>query len=62
MGVQYTHTIIHLGRTHTKFRLGHYQALEFDGLFRRRPKVQMRIDSFAHPKLRSKFYVMYEMD
>ena len=51
MGVQYTHTIIHLGRTHTKFRLGHYQALEFDGLLRCWSIVQMQID--VHLQIRS---------
>ena len=44
MGVQYTHTIIQLGRAHIEFRLGKYQALEFDGLLQRWPIVQMQID------------------
>lgn len=58
----YNHLARYVEHIHTKFGLGHYQALEFDGLFRRRPKVHMQIDSFAHLKLQSHFYVIYEMD
>ena len=44
MGVGYSPTIIQAGRAHIKFGLEHYQALEYDGLLQRWPRVQLQID------------------
>ena len=51
MGDRYIPTIIQLGRAHIKFRLGHYQTLEYDGLLRRRLEARMQID--IHLQIRS---------
>lgn len=51
--------IIQLGRAHIKFRLGHYQTLDLDGLLRR--GVQMQID--IHLQIQSyNLIFIYEMD